>query len=190
MWSTTTISTLSVHQVKITLVSFYLKTCLSRWQLDFSNCLFLYSILVITFSLINYVNEKSCQKQTMTPWQLSGVSPPAVLNGTGFVMIVFILLCLSLLRISFGKWLTSAVMMMGGGPAFNNINRPRTVRRKMAPFLRQTTMRTHAVNRVLTGGGFWSRLCLLWPSMFSCSVIHLTPTQASKWPCSPIVFQP
>lgn len=153
MWSTATISTLCWSGRNY--------TCLLRSE-DMSlkiavvlfNCLFLYSVWVITFSLINYVNEKSCQKQTATSWQLNGVSPSAVLNDTAenFVMIVFMLLCLSLLRISFGKWLTWAVMMMGGGPAFNNINRPRTARRKMAPFPpsdnNAATLRTHAVNSV------------------------------------------
>lgn len=50
-----------------------------------------------------------------------------------FVMIIFMLLCLSSLRISSGKWLISAVGMMGGGPAFYNTNRPKTTWRKMAP---------------------------------------------------------
>lgn len=55
-------------------------------------------------------------------------------HGEQFVMIIFMLLCLSSRRISSGKWLISAVGTLGEGPAFYNPNRLKTPRNKMAPF--------------------------------------------------------
>lgn len=69
--------------------------------------------------------------------------------------------------------------------------RRRGVRWPLSPSDNNTVkLWTHTVNRVLTHGAFWSRLCLLWPLMFCYSLTHITPTLASLRPCPPIVFQP